>query len=514
MKPLSFIALILFFALNNISFCQSPGTLDLSYGTQGKIKYSTGLEELVIYQSVIKNTGSMVLTGKAKLAGGTNENIVVAVLKPNGTSDNSFNGTGYRIVDIQMTENAGKSLALQPDGKIVIAGWVHNGANFDICLIRLNSDGSFDNGFGTSGKIVLNLGSTEFGMAVDYLSDGKILVTARRYNGVNSDVALLRLLSNGVLDNSFGVNGISSMDFSNSNEIPYDSSVLPDGSILVVGDADQFGFSVFFAAKYSKDGVPLTNFGMNGFTTFQVGAGNNGVSTVKIQNDDKIVIGGYAYEGNETTLAVIRLNPDGSPDQSFGINGNVTTDIRQGSEYINDMIIQKDGKIMVCGVARGLTSNSDFTIMRYLSNGTVDVSFGANGLVTTDFGNTDVAASILSISDDKFIIVGYSDGSSLILARYHNELQSSTLDMDNKSAIYVYPNPTHSWVNITLSDVADGPVSVVLKNSFGAMVHVLSTTQLQENTVQATFPENLPPDTYYLVVGHKQYHFTKKVVVH
>lgn len=110
--------------------------------------------------------------------------------------------------------------------------------------------------------------------------------------------------------------------------------------------------------------------------------------------------------------------------------------------------------------------------------------------------------------------MGYSDGSSLILARYHNELQSSTLDMDNKSAIYVYPNPTHSWVNITLSDVADGPVSVVLKNSFGAMVHVLSTTQLQENTVQATFPENLPPDTYYLVVGHKQYHFTKKVVVH
>ena len=274
MKPLSFIALILFFALNNISFCQSPGTLDLSYGTQGKIKYSTGLEELVIYQSAIKNTGSIVLTGQAKLAGGTNENIVVAVLKPNGTPDNSFNGTGYRIVDIQMTENAGKSLALQPDGKILIVGWVHNGANFDICLIRLNSDGSFDNGFGTSGKIVLNLGSTEFGMAVDYLSDGKILVTARRYNGVNSDVALLRFLSNGVLDNSFGVNGISSKDFSNSNEIPDDSSVLPDGSILVVGDADQSGFSVFFDAKYSKYDVPLTNFEMNVFTTFPFGVGN------------------------------------------------------------------------------------------------------------------------------------------------------------------------------------------------------------------------------------------------
>lgn len=514
MKPLSFIALILFYALNNISFCQSPGTLDLSYGTQGKIKYSTGLEELVIYQSVIKNTGSMVLTGKAKLAGGTNENIVVAVLKPNGTPDNSFNGTGYRIVDIQMTENAGKSLALQPDGKIVIAGWVHNGANFDICLIRLNSDGSFDTGFGTSGKIVLNLGSTEFGMAVDYLSDGKILVTARRYNGVNSDVALLRFLSNGVLDNSFGVNGISSKDFSNSNEIPYDSSVLPDGSILVVGDADQSGFSVFFAAKYSKDGVPVTNFGMNGFTTFQVGAGNNGVSTVKIQNDNEIVIGGYAYEGNETTLAVVRLNSDGTPDQSFGINGSVTTDIRQGSEYINDMIIQKDGKIIVCGVARGLISNADFTAVRYLPNGNTDLSFGANGIVTTDFDNTDVAASILSISDDKFFIVGHSDEKNLVLSRYHNDLQSSTMEVDEKFPITFYPNPAHSLLNITFYESCDGPVTVMLKNSAGSLVKELSISNFLGTTIQLDLPENLPFGIYYLLIKNKQHQITKKVVLH
>lgn len=514
MKHLSFIALILFFALNNISFCQSPGSLDLSYGTQGKIKYNTGLQELAIYQSAIKNNGSIVLTGKAKLAGGPNENIVVAALKPDGTPDNTFNGTGYRIVDFQMTENVGKSLALQPDGKILIAGWVHNGANFDICLIRLNSDGSFDNGFGTSGKIVLNLGSTEFGMAIDYLSDGKILVTARRYNGVNSDVALLRFLSNGVLDNSFGVNGISSEDLSNNNENPYDSSVLPDGSILVVGDADQSGFSVFFAAKYSKDGVPLTNFGMNGFTTFQVGAGNNGVSTVKIQNDGKIVIGGYAYEGNETTLAVVRLNSDGTPDQSFGISGMVTTNIRDGSEYINDLLIQKDGKIMVCGVARGLTSNSDFTIMRYLSNGTVDVSFGVNGLVSTDFDNTDVAASILSISDDKFIIVGYSDGSSLILARYHNELQSSTNDVDEKFSVNVYPTPVHSVLNISFYESGDGPVTVELKNSAGSLVKEISISNLFGNTIQLDLPENLPLGMYYLLIKNKQHQSIKKVVVY
>jgi len=514
MKPLSFIALILFFALNNFSFCQSPGSLDLSFGTQGKIKRPTGLENLTIYQSVIKNNGSIVLTGKAKLAGGSNENIVVAALKPDGTPDNTFNGTGYRIIDIQMTENVGKSLALQPDGKIVIVGWVHNGANFDICLIRLNSDGSFDNGFGTSGKIVLNLGSTEFGMAVDYLSGGKILVTARKYNGANSDVALLRFLSNGVLDNSFGVNGISSNDFSNSNEIPYDSAVLPDGSILVAGDADPSGFSVFFAAKYSKDGVTVTNFGINGFSTFQVGSGNNGVSTVKIQNDGKIIIGGYAYEGTETTMAVVRLNSDGTPDQSFGVNGSVTTDIRQGSEYINDMLIQKDGKILVCGVARGLISNSDFTAVRYMPDGNIDLSFGANGIVTTDFDNTDVAASILSISDDKFIIVGHSDEKNLILSRYHNDLQSSTIDVGEKSPIIVYPNPAHSLLNITFYESGDGPVTVELKNSAGSLVKEISFTNFFGNRIHLDLPENLPTGMYYLFVKTIEHQITKNVVVH
>jgi len=514
MKNLDFIVLIIFVGVINFCFGQSPGTLDLSYGIQGKISLNSGLEDLVIYQSVIKSNGSIVLTGKAKLSGGANDNIIVAVLNPDGTPDNSFNSTGYRIVDIQMTENAGKSLALQPDGKIVIVGWVHNGSNFDICLLRLNSNGSFDTGFGTSGKIVLNLGSTEFGMAVDILSDEKILVTARRYNGSNSDFALLRYLSNGVLDTNFGVNGISSKDFSNSNEIPYDSSVLPDGSILVVGDADQSGFSVFFAAKFSNDGVSLSNFGNNGFATVHVGNGNNGVNTLEIQNDGKILIGGYAYEGSETSLALVRLNPGGTPDQLFGSNGMVTTNIRDGSEYINDIMIQKDGKILVCGVVRGLMSNADFAILKYLSNGTIDVSFGVNGLVTTDFGNTDVAASVLSISDDKFIVAGYSDGANLILARYHNDLQSSILEADKKSAINVYPNPTRLMVNITLSEVVDGPVSVVLKNSFGNLVHVLSTIQLQDNIIQATFPENLPSGIYYLFIEQKQYHFTKKVIVH
>ncbi len=281
-----------------------------------------------------------------------------------------------------------------------------------------------------------------------------------------------------------------------------------------MGDADQSGFSVFFCAKFSKDGFPVSTFGNNGFTTYLVGTSNNGVSTVKIQHDGKIVIGGYAYEGSETALAIVRLNPDGTPDLSFGVNGNVTTDIREGSEYLHDIIIQKDGKIMACGVVRGLMSNSDFTVVRYIPNGNIDLTFGTNGIVNTDFGNTtDVPASILSISDDKFIVVGYSDGKNLVLARYHNDLQSSAQEVEEKSIIKVYPNPTHSLFNITLNEVGEGPVSILLKNSDGNIVNLISIINLQGSIIQVDLPENLPSGTYYLFVKQKQRHFIKKVIV-
>ncbi|MBP9197679.1 MAG: T9SS type A sorting domain-containing protein, partial [Saprospiraceae bacterium] len=204
----------------------------------------------------------------------------------------------------------------------------------------------------------------------------------------------------------------------------------------------------------------------------------------------------------------------GTPDQSFGSSGMVTTNIRDGSEYINDVLIQKDGKIMVCGVARGLTSNSDFTIMRYQSNGTLDVSFGVNGLVTTDFGNTDVAASILSISDDKFIVVGYSDDKNLVLARYHNDLQSSTNDVDEKFSVNVYPTPVHSVLNISFYESGDGPVTVELKNSAGSLVKEISISNLFGNTIQLDLPENLPLGMYYLLIKNKQHQSIKKVVVY
>ncbi|MBC7885836.1 MAG: T9SS type A sorting domain-containing protein [Saprospiraceae bacterium] len=491
---------------------QSPGSLDITFGTDGKIQHNTGLKDLLIYQSVLKENGSVIVTGKAKETGASDESVFVAVLKPDGDLDNSFNNTGYRLIDLQMTEDVGKSLALQSNGKIVIAGWVHNGANFDIGLIRNNPDGSVDNGFGNSGKLIINMGSTEFGMVVKILPGDKILLVSRRYNGINSDIALMRFLPDGMTDTSFGVNGLSTMDFSGSHEYPYDCVLLNDGSIVVAGDSEKSGYSVFFAAKFSKDGVPVSTFGNNGFVAYQVGTDHNGVSSVKVQTDGKIVIGGYAYEGSETSFALVRLSSDGTPDHTFGSGGSVTTDIRDGSEYISDIMIQNDGKILVSGVGRGLVSNSDFAIARYLADGSSDMSFGVNGLVFTDFGNTDMAANILPVSDDRFMIAGNADNVNLVMARYHNNQPSSSHELI-ESIFNIYPNPAKSMVNIKLSEFGNDPVSIVLKNSEGSSVKLLSAEPLTEEIIQVALPENLPSGTYFISLSQNQLHVIKKVIV-
>lgn len=161
-----------------------------------------------------------------------------------------------------------------------------------------------------------------------------------------------------------------------------------------------------------------------------------------------------------------------------------------------------------------MISNADFTAVRYLPNGNTDLSFGANGIVTTDFDNTDVAATILSISDDKFIIVGHSDDKNLVLARYHNDLQSSTNDVDEKFSVNVYPTPVHSVLNISFYESGDGPVTVELKNSAGSLVKEISISNFFGNTIQLDLPENLPLGMYYLLIKNKQHQSIKKVVVY
>ncbi len=507
--------------ISGICFCfyfsataQNPGSPDLSFGAGGKIKYDFGLESLRIHHMVMGQDGSLILTGQAQQTAGSSEDIFVAVMKSDGTPNLSFNQTGYILSDIFNAEDAGKQVALQPDGKILVVGWAHNGSNFDIVLVRYLNDGSPDPGFGNNGKVIRNLGSTDFGMAIQILKDNKIVLVCRKYNGSNSDIALLRFLPDGTPDVSFGNNGVATSDITGNHEYPYDSELLADGSIVVAGDAEKEGFSVFFAAKFDTSGNLQSDFGSQGYITHQIGSGNNGVLSLCVQEDQKLILGGYAYSGSETKFALLRANADGSIDQTFGQGGAVISDITSGNAYIQDVLSQSDGSIIVCGVANGSTTNADFIVMRLLNSGNIDPNFGLQGLASTDFSNgLDMASAILRVSDQKLMVAGYNATGELLLAKYHNNVSSFTQESEIAGAWFeITPNPISEKAMLRFNPKFSAPEQVLLYNRNGVCVSKFVVNEPDSGSIPIDLGAAIPCGDYYCVVRSGKVTIIRKVI--
>lgn len=290
-------------------------------------------------------------------------------------------------------------LAIQSDGKIVIASSSSLGSAGDWILTRLNSDGSLDTSFGVGGKVTTNIGNFDYYPTLTLQSDGKILATG----GSDGDVAIVRYNSDGTLDTSFDGDGkvITDFGFSEGRDI----TVQADGKIVVaVGDIDP-GSSFpkptegealirdFTLARYNSDGSLDTSFGTEGIVTTDLpeysGIGSHGLI---IQPDGKILATGSAGSGFElprdSDFALVRYNSDGSLDTSFGNSGTVITDVDSG--FARSIALQVDGKIAIAGGIRSPNNppGLDYAIVRYNNDGSLDTSFGTNGFVTTDFGVT------------------------------------------------------------------------------------------------------------------------------
>ncbi len=166
-----------------------------------------------------------------------------------------------------------------------------------------------------------------------------------------------------------------------------------------------------------------TGFGVNGFAVTAFEGGTASARAVVVQPDGRIVAAGSANTATtEADFALVRYNPDGSIDPAFGpgANGTVTTDFSGSIDGAEDLKLQADGKIVVVGSAAAATT--DFALVRYNPDGTLDEAFGSGGRVTTDFGGgTDIAFAVDLQPDGKIVVAG-SGGSSLrgfALARYN-----------------------------------------------------------------------------------------------
>ncbi|MBV9960279.1 MAG: VCBS repeat-containing protein, partial [Acidobacteria bacterium] len=398
------------------------GLLNNSFGSGGKVSMQlTGTNDYV--QTVVTQPdGRIVGVGTAG-----SSPLVVRFLS-NGQLDSGF-GSGGIFIPTPLT--IARGLALQADGKILVAGSApDSGGLYGLAVARLNSNGSLDTGFGHSGVSqpqVFN-GRGDYATSIAIQPDGKIVLAG--IAGIayqDSDFAVARYNSDGSPDTSFGTGGQAHTSFGDSRDQAYAVAIQADGKILVSGDGTVSNYEVDFAlARYNANGTPDTAFDGDGKLTTRFFFQNFARAyALKIQPDGKILAAGSAGVIGDYRFGLARYNADGSADQSFGTSGVQTLTFPGYARADgNAVALQADGRIIVGGDAFSYSEDYNFALARFTSNGQLDTSFGNAGRVTTNFGAEDVAYAMSLQSNGTILLAGqtgqYPDY-AIALASYTND---------------------------------------------------------------------------------------------
>jgi uncharacterized delta-60 repeat protein len=265
-------------------------------------------------------------------------------------------------------------------------------------LAAAAADGDLDATFGTSGQVMTDFRfSTDIANAVAVQPDGKIIVVGTTYTNNDyseEDFAVARYNADGTLDATFGVDGRVTTDFPGLAAVASSVVVQPDGKIVVAGGAfPLFTFlGEFKLVRYNPDGTLDATFGSGGIVTTDFPGQGSYAFAVALQPDGKIVAAGTQFinfssdASSNTDFALARYHADGSPDTSFGTGGRVTADFDGLNDDVFAVLVQPDGKLVAVGSARNAVSDYDFALARFLPNGALDTAFGSGGKVRTDIG--------------------------------------------------------------------------------------------------------------------------------
>lgn len=369
----------------------TTGSLDSTFDGDGKRLDEPGSARSRAAGVAIQPDGKIVLGG----FGGYNSlNFSVARLQTDGSLDSSF-GQGGKVTATNLTDS-GNALAIQSDGKIVLTGSRGPGTNqFDIAVARYNSNGIPDTSFDMDGVATAPVGANaSAGLAVALQPDAKIVVAGFGVgSGSNRDVALVRLNPNGSLDSTFDFDGKILTSLGTGNDEAHAVAVQPDGKIVIAGFADNSPKQIV-VARVNSNGSFDPSFDGDGAAFTSIGPGDAGANALALDSHGRVVVAGFASNGTNYDIVVVRYNPDGSLDSSFNGSGKTTTQVSAGDDVAKAVVIQPDGKIIVAGSIQPDASNGsvvalpirgNFVVVRYNSNGSLDTTYGSGGIKIVDF---------------------------------------------------------------------------------------------------------------------------------
>ncbi len=353
--------------------------------------------------------------------------VPAAVQANPGDLDPTF-GTGGKVttpIGSGSVEDLATALVIQPNGKLVAAGYTATGLNYDFALVRYNADGSLDGTFGAGGKVTTPIGSLlDDARALVLQPDGKLVAAGYTMAGPigSADFALVRYNADGSLDATFGTGGKVTTSIGNDHDEAAAMVLQADGKLVAAGKTFDPSVGTDFALlRYNADGSLDATFGTGGIVTTSIDI-HDEASALVLQPDGKLVAAGVTHDfSNAGDLVLARYDADGSLDGTFGTGGTVRTCC---GAVADALVLQTDGKL----VAAGWTSGLDFTLARYNADGTLDATFGTGGKVTTSIGGDDLAFALAIQADGKLVAAGAASSGSgtssrdFALARYLNDV--------------------------------------------------------------------------------------------
>jgi uncharacterized delta-60 repeat protein len=385
-----------------------------------------------------------------------------------GSLDPEFGGGDGKVTTSFFNEQHAWAYqsAVQPDGKILSIGFTGVDGGFDeVVLIRYMPDGSYDNTFNGNGKLFIQESNIHcYGRAILLQPDNKIVILVSMDADLDS-IALYRFLPDGSPDNSFDVDGRVTTNLGTTYQGPKAMAMQPDGKILIGGYAGNYNepFDKFFVARYKPDGKLDTSFDGDGVAMTTVGESWTNITTLLVQPDGKIIASGFATFNGSEDFALVRYNSNGTLDHSFSGDGIASASFTAGDDDATGAVLCPDGKILVGGFATPQSSNPEFAIARFTSDGILDNSFHGDGMNVIQVSTfADKAYSILLQPDGKILLGGFAHsngegGSDMALVRLNeNGIPDYTFDGDG-IAIYTTISES-SNVILNLAFQPDGKI--------------------------------------------------------
>jgi uncharacterized delta-60 repeat protein len=429
----AFFPFLLFLASLSL-FAAPAGTLDPSFDEDGRVTTETGDDFSTAEALIQQADGKLVAVGISKDLF-TNERFSVVRYNADGTPDTGFGETGIVNTIVGLGNAAAFAVAQQEDGALIVAGRSFNITDDDFTLVRFTPSGVLDTSFNGTGTVVTPVDFADDG-AFAVVQDSSETVTAAGFSSISGtdNFALVRYNLNGTLDTRFSSDGKVTTDFGNEgNDVAFALIRQSDGKLVAAGFSDNGNNEDFAVARYHTDGSLDTSFNRDGLIRTDIGSGLDHALSIVQQSDGKLVAAGYSEINGANVIALVRYNSNGTLDKSFSKNGKVTTAIGSIDDRAFKVLQLPDGKLLVAGYTQTAEDDTNFVLVRYNSDGSLDTSFSVDGKLATDFGSNstpgiDQAFAAVQQSDEQIVLAGASNAGGLqsfALARYRFDDEDS-----------------------------------------------------------------------------------------